>query len=230
MKNLKLITLFTALTFLSNAQNDSHLYYKSKDNSTDKVYKFDFIDPNKANSLGLDFSIDPKILDDVDGFTIYVDRDGVSSDGYFKLTTEQFKSISKPCTRIEGNSAIFPRLFDYTKDANDGNGHFMLEIHEKPMGAAYILSKKGMDYSVNNEVEEYTLTVYANTYKIIRYDQEWVNSENRYRDVPVYDPNPKIIVAPIKIKVKTTDKIAPMGQSNNVRDVNELKAIFGEGK
>src|SRR5690606_13384731 len=115
------------------------------------------------------------------------------------------------------------------KDPKEGNGNFLLEVHKKPMGAAFIASKKGMDYSVNKEVDEYTLTVYANTYKIIRYDKEWVNSENRYRDVPVYDPNPKTIVAPIKIKVKTTDKIAPMGQSNNVRDVNELKAIFGGG-
>lgn len=229
MKNLKLITLFTALTFLSNAQNDSHLYYKSKDNPSKIVEGFQSIDAEKVNTLALDFSIDPKLLDDVDGFTIYVKRDGVSSEGYITLTKEEFKSIGQKCSRIEGNLATYPRLFDFAKDPKEGNGNFLLEIHKKPMGAAFIASKKGMDYSVNKEVDEYTLTVYANTYKIIRYDQEWVNSENRYRDVPVYDPNPKIIVTPIKIKVKTTDKIAPMGQSNNVRDVNELKAIFGGG-
>lgn len=156
-----------------------------------------------------------------------MNRDGVSSDGYIRLTRDEFKSIGQKCSRIEGNLATYPRLVDFAKDPKDGNGNFRLEVHEKPMGAAFLLSEKGMDYSVNKDVEEYTLTVYANTYKVLRYDKEWVNSENRYREIPVYDPNPKILVSPIKVTVKTTNSITPMGQSNNVRDANELKSIFG---
>lgn len=123
--------------------------------------------------------------------------------------------------------SIFPRLMDFNKDAQEGNGSFVLDIHNKKMNAAFLLSRKGMDYSTNKEVDSYQLTVSAYSYKVLRYDREWVESENRYVDVPVYDPNVKTLVAPISVTVYTSDKYKCMGQSNTVRDVNELKSLFG---
>ena len=95
------------------------------------------------------------------------------------------------------------------------------------MGGAFVLSRKGMDYSVNKEVDEYELKISGYSYKVVGYEQEWVESEGKYVSRPVYDQNVKTIVAPITVVVKTSAKIAPMGKSNNVNDVNDLKNMFG---
>lgn len=226
---MKLVTLI--LTILSGligmAQNDSQVYIKLKSDPSKSIENVTEIDGDEVNTIALDLSVNPKLLEDIDGFTVFVKRKGCSTEGEWSLTTEEFKSIAKPCSRIEGNLATYPRVMDYAKDAKTGNGHFLLKLHNEPVGAQFVLSRKGMDYSVNEEVDKYELIISAYSYKVIGYEQEWVQSEGRYVNRPVYDPNVKTIVSPITVMVKTNPDIDPMGKSNNVRDVNELKNLFG---
>ncbi len=226
MKTIGLCAALVSSTF-TYAQKDVQVYIKTKDAPDKKVENVKEINGKNVNTIALDFSVNPDLLKNVDGFTIYVKRNGVSAEGTMTLSVEEFNRVSHECSRISGNRAIYPRIMDYAMDATNGNGHFLLQIHKETMGAAFILSRKGMDYSVNTEVDEYDLTISAYTYKIIGYNQEWVESEHAYRNVPVYDENVITICEPIHVKVKTTADIAPMGKSNAVRDVNDLKAIFG---
>lgn len=208
----------------ADKENYGHFYLRKTSDQTTAEKVSGEIDGNEVYTFAFGIHLHPDNIEGIDVIKVKVTRGENGDEAVWQFTGDNFKSYKNMSDEYEGYKAMFPRMVDYKGDETNGTGKFYHNIHKKNFNGNYYLSKKGIDYSTHDEVDEYNLCAHVVGYKIIKYESKVVNG--KIEQIPVYG-DPIMLIPVQKIKVKTSAEITPMPKSNSVRDVNELKSIFG---
>lgn len=225
-KKLLIITaLFSYVLFgfkFEPKTNYGYFYLKTKTNKEKQEKVSGSIEGKDVHTLKFGVHLHPDSYKDLDLVKIIISRGENGEQGIYSMTGDQLRNYNGKSDEHEGYYDLYPRVIDFEKNSSDGTGSFYHPIYKVTFNANYFVSRKGIDYSTRNEVDEYDLCGHVVGYKIIKYDQQLING--KLESIPVYG-DPIYLVPVQKIKVKTSADVEPMPKSNSVRDVNELDGI-----
>lgn len=182
-------------------------------NKNNELTDFVTLINNPLDIQRLNFTVDinPNDIKKFDKIEIVVRRNPCMK-GYFTFWSKDITSAADS-EYTKGNKMMFIKIFNLAN--KDGNGMFYNEQYQQFINNQYILSKKGHNYGKSKPVDEYELEAYVAGLKIIKYEKKYVNG--KMENVPVFGKS-VYIIDPVKIKIKTTDKVAPLRQSPVVKD------------
>lgn len=225
---VKYIGIIGAFLFfhLSWSQEKSQAFFYLKKNSDkeNQVKVDEQIDGSDVYTLKLGVHLNQKECEGYDLIKVIVTRNENGYEGVFEFSGNDVKNSKNESKEFPGLVAAFPRIVNYEKNPENGQGNFYQHSYKEFFNGNYYLSRKGIDYSTHDEVDSYNLYGYVAGYKIVGHEQKYINGT--LQTFPIYS-DPVYIIAPIHIKVLTDPNIEPMEKSSSVRDVNELKNIFG---
>ena len=220
---LFLLLILTSMT--ASGQSDKPGYGHFKMLKKGEGSSFDptgSINGDEVSLLAFVTHFNPESIAELDLVKVIVTREENGEEGVYQFTGEQFKALKNMSDRYEGYKVIYPRLVDFKKNPSDGKGEFYHRVYNTHFNANYFFSRKGIDYSTRDEVDQYDLFAHAVGYKIEKYVDEYVDGQ--LKKVPVYG-DPIYLINKQKLTIKTSPDLPPMPKSDAVRDVSELDDI-----
>ena len=210
------------LSGFSQKEGYAEIYYMNKSETSKAIKSPTSINADDVYKMGAMIHLHPQSYKDLDKINFIVSRGENGTEGIYSASGDQFRNYKNKSDEHEGYVVIYPKIVDYKKNPSDGKGEFYHSLYNKHFNGNYFLSKKGIDYSTREEVNEYDLHLKVVGYKIEKYNQVLENGV--IKNVPVYG-NPITLAPSRKVKIITSPDIKPMPKSSSVGDVNELEGI-----
>ncbi len=220
MKRLNFVLLSVFMTTFAFGQVETGWRLKLKSNPDNPNFT-----PHEVTDEALELSYalhaNYESVKEYEFIEISASRGEKKNGGTYRLDPSVFNNPGlTESDKIAGGRVGFVRVFDFQKDPEKGFSMF------SGSSGQFFLSKKGHDYSNFEEEDSYTLIIRVFGVKITGYEKEWI--DGRWVEKPIYSYTE--LAPPAKIKVITSDRVAPHPKTKGVGDVEELNKLFGTPK